>query len=107
MPQRDKAETPRRCGRCTAAVGANDEVCATCGARVSRGGRSVLAVAVAALLLLLAAVGALAALTLGGERELRDVAAPVAAVEEGTTSPFATGVEELAVGRLRRRRGRG
>ena len=55
-------------------------------------------VAVAALLLLLAGVGALAALTLGGERELRDVAAPVAAVEEGTTSPFATGVEELAVG---------
>jgi Domain of unknown function (DUF4352) len=98
MPQRHEAETPRRCGRCAAAVGANDEVCATCGARVSRGGRSVLAVAVAALLLLLAAVGALTALTLGGERELRDVAAPVAAVEEGTTSPFATGVEELAVG---------
>ncbi len=98
MPQRDKAETPRRCGRCAAAVGANDEVCARCGARVSRGGWPVAAVAVAALLLLVAGVGALATLTLGGELKPRDAAAPVAAVEEGTTSPFETGVEELAVG---------
>jgi len=96
MPQRDEAATPRRCGRCGYALGANDEVCATCGARVSRGGRPV--PAVVALLLFVAGVGALAALTLGGERELRDVADPVAAVEEGTTSPFETGVEELAVG---------
>lgn len=101
----DSAEMPpRRCGRCAAAVGPSDMVCATCGARVSRGafsrGRSFLAVAVAALLLLVAGVGMLAALTLGGERELRDGASPVAAVEEGTgqTSPFETGVEELAVG---------
>lgn len=103
MPQRDETETPRRCGRCAAAVGPNDEVCATCGARVSRGAVSrgrppLLAVAVAALLLLVTGVGALAALTLGGDRGLRDVAAPVAAVEEGAISPFETGVEELAVG---------
>lgn len=103
MPQGNATEMPpRRCRRCAAAVGPNDEVCATCGARVSRGsrGRPVLGVAVAALLLLVAGVGALAALTLGGDRELRDGAAPVAAVEEGTgpTSPFEMGVEELAVG---------
>jgi hypothetical protein len=96
MPQRDEAATPRRCGRCGSALGANDEVCATCGARVSRGVRPV--PAVVALLFFVAGVGALAALTLGGERELRDVADPVAAVEEGTTSPFEMGVEELAVG---------
>lgn len=95
---------PRRCGRCAAAVGQHDEVCATCGSPVSRGalsgGRLVLAVAVAALLLFVGGVGALAALTLGGERELHNGAAPVAAVEEGAeqTSPFETAVEDLAVG---------